>query len=105
MAILYKHMDSDAVMSLYQKGYTDAEIANICKISREPIRKWRVKNGLPTNSKRKGTGCAGCLYWLNSSGCDYGIHDRFCHHLLHTNKRRVIGENGECLSYTKRGGS
>lgn len=45
--------------------------------------------------------CRGCEYWTGAFGpTTPGM--RFCHFLLRTNKRRVIGEDGTCLSYSVR---
>lgn len=41
--------------------------------------------------------CKDCVYLKRANGL-CGI--KFCHHLLETNKRRVVGENGQCLSKT-----
>lgn len=43
--------------------------------------------------------CKGCAYFKTAHGGN-GAY-RFCHHLLDTGKRRQVGENDECLSWSK----
>jgi|GEM_PF-2829432 len=39
---------------LWELGFSDSEIADVCKVSRATIHDWRVKNGLKSNSKGQG---------------------------------------------------
>lgn len=43
--------------------------------------------------------CPGCFYFRGNYNNGAGV-SRFCHYMLLTEKRRKIGENGECLSRT-----
>lgn len=45
--------------------------------------------------KRNTEQCKDCIYWKSADGSEMNQH--FCHHLLHTNKRREI-KGKVCLS-------
>jgi hypothetical protein len=45
--------------------------------------------------------CRGCIYFIaGGGGQKVNLSEKFCHHLLHTDKRRVVGEDEKCLSRT-----
>lgn len=45
--------------------------------------------------------CKGCAYFKPAHSNGKGAYC-FCHHLLDTGKRRQVGENDKCLSWTKK---
>lgn len=89
--------DRQKAMRLYSKGRTDEQIATVCGVSMEWVRRWRMENGLVRNEEYKPNTaqCKDCIYW-RSIASGSGMH-KACHHLLDTNKRRV-DEDGVCKS-------
>ena len=97
----YKNsMDEVRALKLYKNGLVDEQIADALGVSHTTVWRWRKSNGLQPNSQI-GKNCIGCRYWRSGSGAYAGFESSFCHHLLDTNKRRVV-EDGECKSYTSR---
>ena len=98
-----KMLDHNQAMRLYQKGNTDAEIAEMCGVHRYTVQRWRLANGLLINGDENlnTEQCEGCIYWRSANG--YKRETCFCHHLLDTGRRRV-DIDGECQSGCKKGG-
>ena len=44
--------------------------------------------------------CKGCVYFKSAGGEPDAI--KFCHYLLHTGKRRKVGQDEVCLSNSKK---
>jgi uncharacterized protein YjcR len=42
-----KRLDPHVVRRLYDAGWCDQQIADQCEISRDSVREWRRRNGLP----------------------------------------------------------
>lgn len=47
--------------------------------------------------------CRGCAYFIaGAGGTKVAESERFCHYMLHTGKRRKVGENEKCLSRARK---
>jgi uncharacterized protein YjcR len=42
-----RYLDTLKARDLYIKGYCDQQIADVCDVSRDVVREWRKRNGLP----------------------------------------------------------
>lgn len=45
-----RYLDTDKARELYDIGYCDQQIADICNVSREAVSTWRRRNGLVGHS-------------------------------------------------------
>lgn len=48
-----KNLEGNELMSLYKDGLNDSQIARELGVSATAIKRWRIKNGLDANFKRK----------------------------------------------------
>ena len=100
--IVRRKLDSDESMRLYRLGLTDMQIAVRLGVTEGTVYDWRREHGLRPNGKLDNDQCRTCVYWKNGNGSYDGWNIRFCHHLLDTDKRRVILDDGSCGSHKKR---
>ena len=50
MGLQRKHLEKAWAKELYDRGLCDQDIADMCAVSREAVRSWRRRNGLPGNT-------------------------------------------------------
>ena len=48
----HSRLDKNELMFLYEKGLTDAQIARASGSCRKSVWRWRMKSGLPSNSRK-----------------------------------------------------
>lgn len=97
-----RKLDPVECLRLYKKGLSDMQIACRCGLAEGTVYEWRRMMGLPQNGSANTDRCRDCRYWKTGDGSYNTGSFCFCHHLLDTGKRRVVGEDGKCKSQKTR---
>lgn len=97
--VVYR-IDYAQTKALYDKGLVDSVIADKIGVTKSAVTEWRHRNRLPANGPLREYDwrahgfpcdpkqCNGCVFWRPAMGGTRGA--KFCHHLLDTDKRKVV---------------